>query len=412
MTHEAASPKRAPNSPQGIQPPSPTSSAQRFRSGVSHRRGSARRNPDKPRWDSWGFDGLPSKNGGPAPRRASNSPSRGPSPSRAELKQLTASWSPTRQGFRKADLAKADDGFSRSHRHDLGTSTKSRSSQSAPKQGGKSHASRAKHTPKGSAGTAAPMAADGEDSKAKPSMAQSFLQPILHSQQGHAPDGVASEVGCKQSGQKKGGHATRKVKRSSRSAAQHDTAASAEEDDRQASDLPRVIATDGAQSRGSYNSPVNSPQIRRARPHGNHVAAAHDTCFVIMPASEQSRDQTRPSSSASSAQPWPSQHSGQSVTQQPAAAHGYSLCTGLHTSQLGMASLFDRVPTLHYLRYGLVIHIRSIIAQTYAQQHTQCPGPTRGITISKACQGMACAAVWHSGTAATALSTQDPKILE
>ena len=103
QAHEASTPKRPPNSPQGNKCFLPAKRHQRS-PGQSR---AAATSPARPAWDS-----SPSK----AVRAAGSSP--GTSPTRTQLKKVTASWSPGRKGFVKPELAQnRENGFSNTHKH-------------------------------------------------------------------------------------------------------------------------------------------------------------------------------------------------------------------------------------------------------------------------------------------------------
>ena len=301
MIHEANSPTKPPNSPQGVQAPSPSSSSRRPHSSFASKRCSTQRTSQKPAWDSWGFSKLPSEADG-------TSPDPGAPPTRDALKALTACWSPTRKGFVKPELARSNDGFSHSHRH------KSRSKHANSRQQSLNHASKAKlnsqqqnHDKAQTEGDAAAMTDTGA------LVPHSFLQPILHSQSrnvlpGHKHD---TDTESKQSGvaQSEKVRSKRKTKGGSRKAAQRaQHAAVCQEEQGPEQTLPRVIATDSAQGQGRYISPMQSPH--RGRPQSSGSPAAPDSSFIIMPGSAHGRKQAEPAGPAGSAQHSPSQRSG------------------------------------------------------------------------------------------------------
>lgn len=317
MTHEANTPSKPPNSPQGVQIPSPPSSSQQRRSSSPHRQAVAQKRSQKPAWDSWGFSELPSEAGTAALALGRN-------PDRAALKDLTASWSPTRQGFRKPELARSDDGFSRSHRRKASLQRSPRCQLSAQhvsksklyreEQTHKGRMQKGKQTHKGSTHHA-PRAHPRSSSCS--SAPHSFLQPILHSQYSNVlPDdkhdsGTESKRG--DSGQSEAFKPRRKAK-GSRKAAQHakHAAVTGKEQEDRSPDLalPRVIATN-SQGQGSYISPLQSPN--RGQPRMNRSPAAGDSSFIIFPEAQHGRDPAQASDSDASAQQSLSQRSGQTT---------------------------------------------------------------------------------------------------
>ena len=291
MTHEATTPNRPPNSPQGVQAPSCSSSPKRPQSSSSHRHGSQQ----KPAWDSWGFSKLPLEGSGAAPGS-------GKGPTRSALKGLTASWSPTRIGFVKPEIARCSDGFSRSHRHKA-SSKPAASRHQSPQQCSKLKSGKGQHADRDKACTVSGARAS---SKAL-DMPQSFLQPILHSQHSNVlpEEGHISATQSRQSSSapSKSGKAKKKSKNSSRQAAQraqHAVRDPEEQNNGSEQVLPRVIATNLTQGQGSYVSPLQSPQ--RRRPHSSSNPAACDLSFVIMPGSSHDRNQAGSAASAGSAQ--------------------------------------------------------------------------------------------------------------
>ena len=166
QAHEALTPKRPPNSPQGNKCLS--SAMRRHRSPGQGR--AAATSPARPAWDS-----SPSK----AARAAGSS--LGASPTRAQLKKMTASWSPGRKGFVKPDLAlNRENGFSQAYKH---ADTMTKHSSKLKKKG-----SPRKARPAGVSGhatLAAPnppkTSSSGSIWEGKLAGPSSFLQPILHS---------------------------------------------------------------------------------------------------------------------------------------------------------------------------------------------------------------------------------------
>ncbi|KAL0023216.1 hypothetical protein WJX79_004139 [Trebouxia sp. C0005] len=106
QAHEALTPKHPPNSPQGNMYSSPPSSRRHRSPNSTSRRGrAAAKSPMRPPWDTWGSPGKASRGDQSSPCQ---------SPTRAELKKMTASWSPGRKGFVKPELAQAQENrFSR-----------------------------------------------------------------------------------------------------------------------------------------------------------------------------------------------------------------------------------------------------------------------------------------------------------
>lgn len=171
QAHEALTPKRPPNSPQGNRCPSPAARRQ------PHEGRAAATSPSKPAWDS-----SPSK----AVMAPGHSPE--PSPSRAQLKKMTASWSPGRKGFVKPDLAQSSDNrFSQSNKR---PDTKSKHPSKLRKKRSPSKA-RTPHAPASSKQEAprpAKTSSGGSLWEGKLAGPSSFLQPILHSQSSRVPD--------------------------------------------------------------------------------------------------------------------------------------------------------------------------------------------------------------------------------
>ena len=302
MIHEANSATKPPNSPQGVQAPSPSSSSRRPRSSSASKRCSAQRTLQKPAWDSWGFSKLPSEADGTSPDPEAP-------PTRAALKALTASWSPTRKGFVKPELARSNDGFSHSHRH-KSHSKHVNSHQQSPNHVSKARLKRQQPNQDKAQTECDPAAVN--DSHA--SVPHSFLQPILHSQSRNVLPGQKrdTDTESKQSGvaQSEKVKSKRKTKGGSRKAAQraqHAAVCQEEQGQRPEQTLPRVIATDSAQGQGRYISPMQSPH--RGRPQSGSPAV-HDSSFIIMPGSAHARNQSEPVGPAGSAQHSPSQRSG------------------------------------------------------------------------------------------------------
>lgn len=302
MTHEATSPSRPPNSPQGVQAPHSPSS-QRPRSSSAHRPASPQLSPSKPRWDSWGFSKVPSEAGSAlGPRQ---------NPSRAALKSLAASWSPTRKGFMQPDLAKRNNGFSHANRQ-AASSQHAQSRQGSAKRVGKIKSGKAKQVSRSKMQHAPGTAATDGSKQAAP---QSFLQPILHSNYQNAiPDDrrkkdMDTDSTHNGASQAKGGK-PKKKSRGGRNAAQRAKAAAGNAEnlgETAESTLPTVIVTD-SQGQGSYNSPRQSPHRKL---HNNSSPIAGDSSFIIMPASAHGSIKAPASDSSRSAQTSPSRHAGQ-----------------------------------------------------------------------------------------------------
>ena len=303
MIHEANSPTKPPNSPQGVQAPSPSSSSRRPRSSSAFKRRSVQRSLQKPAWDSWGFSKLPSEADGTCPDP-------GAPPTRDALKALTASWLPTRKGFVKPELARSNDGFSHSHRH------KTRSKHANSQQRFPSRASKAKGKGQLANQDKAQTECDPaavNDTRA--SVPHSFLQPILHSQSRNVlpgqkgdTDTESKQSGVAQSGKVKSKRKTKGGSRKAAQRAQHAAVCQEEQGQRPEQTLPRVIATDSAQGQSRYVSPVQSPH--RRRPQSSGSPAVCDSSFIIMPGSAHGRNQAEPVGPAGSAQHSPAQRSG------------------------------------------------------------------------------------------------------
>ena len=131
----------------------------------------------RPAWDS-----SPSK----AARAAGSSP--GASPTRAQLKKMTASWSPGRQGFVKPELAQnRDNEFSQARKH---ADTRTKHSRKVKKEGLPRKA-RLAGVPDNimlAAPTPAKTSSGGSIWEGKLAGPSSFLQPILHSQPSNMTD--------------------------------------------------------------------------------------------------------------------------------------------------------------------------------------------------------------------------------
>lgn len=274
QAHDALAPKRPPNSPQGNKCPSPASS-RRHKPPTSFDQGRASANsPSRPPWDSWGSPSKPSKTD-------DNSPSQGAawaapsSPGKAALKKMTASWSPGRKGFVKPELAQVEENkFSHSGKGDAAARRK---------QTGK--AGKKKSSPKRASATAEPTQITVESGKpAKTSSGgsiwagtlagpqSSFLQPILHSQQGHPvpKDEQTAQDRQSQPGARPRQRSAKKKKSSGKGgkhAHMHRQRPHADEEEAeldseaQAQSPPRVYTLDQS-PRGSYVSPLRASHRR------------------------------------------------------------------------------------------------------------------------------------------------------
>lgn len=277
-------PKHPPNSPQGNPCPSPPLS-RRHRSPTStSRKGrAAAKSPMRPPWDTWGSPGK-------ASRGEQSSPCH--SPTRAELKNMTASWSPGRKGFVKPELAQTQENrFSRTQGSLAGAkrhTSKPRKKQSSPK---KAPARKEALQRSDKAGKPAKMGSSASiwaGTPAGPPPQPSFLQPILHSQQSvDMPDGTDTQQDreLQSDSQVERSPAKRKKKRqgdSRRARAQSQQSRAGKEESQaeldgrsQSQNSPPKIYTLDQSPRGSYVSPFrNSP--KRGLP------GRHDTSLLIL----------------------------------------------------------------------------------------------------------------------------------
>lgn len=345
MSHEAATPNRPPNSPQGVQAPSSSSSPKRPLSSSSRRHGSQQ----KPAWDSWGFSKLPLEGSG----TASGS---GKRPTRSALKNLTASWSPTRKGFVKPEIARSSAGFSHSHRRKA-TVKHAASGRQSPQQCSKLKPGNRHHADKDKARTACA-------SKGKPDMPQSCMQPILHSQHSNVlpGEGLESPTQSQQfsAAQSKNGRTKKKKKGSRRKAAQHAQQAvgNAEQQSKGLEGtLPRVIATNMTQAQGSYISPLQSHHRRGAQ--NSWSPAECNSSFVIMPGSSHDRNPAGASDSAGSAQYSPSHSSGETECSMLCTVLQSCISTAWHAYR-GMANgkFLQAADSIHDSSHCRVGHVR------------------------------------------------------
>ena len=269
QAHEALTPKHPPNSPQGNMYSSPPSSRRHRSPNSTSRRGrAAAKSPMRPPWDTWGSPGKASRGDQSSPCQ---------SPTRAELKKMTASWSPGRKGFVKPELAQAQENrFSRTQgslAEAKRQTRKPRKKQSSPK---KASAQKEALYQSGEAerpaktGSGASIWAGTPAGPPQPS----FLQPILHSQPSNAmPDGIDTQQDRQMrfDSQPHRSPAKRKKKRqgdSRRAHAQRQESQTGEEgsqaelDERsQSQNSPPKIYTLDQSPRGSYISPLrNSPR--------------------------------------------------------------------------------------------------------------------------------------------------------
>ncbi len=280
QAHEALTPKHPPNSPQGNTCPSPPSS-HRHRSPTStSRQGrAAAKSPMRPPWDTWGSPGK-------ASRGEQSSPCQ--SPTRAELKKMTASWSPGRKGFVKPELAQAQENRFSDTQGSLAEAkrqtSKPRKKQSYPKKAParKEALHRSDETGKpAKTGSGASIWAGTPAGPPQPS----FLQPILHSQQSNdMPDDTDTQQDREMrfDSQLQHSPAKRKKKRqgdSRRARAQRQQSRTGEEESQaeldgrsQSQNSPPKIYTLDQSPRGSYVSPFrNSP---RRGLSGSHDASS------------------------------------------------------------------------------------------------------------------------------------------
>ena len=264
QAHEALTPRRPPNSPQGNKCPSP--GTRRQKSPAQGR--AAATSPARPAWDS-----SPSK----AVRVAPCSP--GASPSRAQLKKLTASWSPGCKGFVKPELAQnRDNGFSQASKRADSKSTKHAKqlrNKGSPKKKGSPSKS---HSPGMPARTTLQTSKPGKTSsggsiwEGKLAGPSSFLQPIFHSQSintlpeqsqspgDHEKDNSSEPV--KKENRPNSSRGKRHAHKHKRQSESDDGTGSSEGS---AQNSPPKVITLGQSPRGSYVSPLKGSS-RRALP--------------------------------------------------------------------------------------------------------------------------------------------------
>ncbi|KAL3137484.1 hypothetical protein ABBQ38_004773 [Trebouxia sp. C0009 RCD-2024] len=249
QAHEALTPKRPPNSPQGNRCPSPAARRQQ------HEGRAAATSPSRPAWDS-----SPSRAAGHSPE---------PSPSRAQLKKMTASWSPGRKGFVKPDLAQSGDNrFSQSNKR-AETKSKHPSKLRKKRSPSKARTPDAPASSRQEAPKPARTSSGGSLWEGKLAGPSSFLQPILHSQSSNTvPDSNEPQDDHTQQSPEST-KKTKKKKPSSggkRHARMHSQQSVPNEDlsdsGSHAQNSPPQVITLGQSPRGSYVSPLKGSSGR------------------------------------------------------------------------------------------------------------------------------------------------------
>ena len=284
QAHEALTPKHPPNSPQGNPCPSPPSSRRHRSPNSTSRQGrAAAKSPTRPPWDTWGSPGK-------ASRGEQSSPCR--SPTRAELKKMTASWSPGRKGFVKPELAHTwenrfshtQDSLAEASKQTSKPRKKQSSLKKAPAQKEALHRSDEAGRP-AKTGSGASIWAG---TPAGPPPQSAFLQPILHSQQSNdMPDGTDTQQDrdMRFDSQLQRSPAKRKKKRQGDSRRAHaqgqqprigEEESQAELDGRsQSQNSPPKIYTLDQSPRGSYVSPFRNSSKRG-------LSGRHDASLLML----------------------------------------------------------------------------------------------------------------------------------
>lgn len=283
QAHEALTPKHPPNNPQGNTCPSPPSSCRhQSRNSTSRQSRAAAKSPVRPPWDTWGSPGK-------ASRGEQSSPCQ--SPTRAELKRMTASWSPGRKGFVKPELVQAQENrFS----HTQGSLAEARRQASKLRKKQSSHKKAPAHKEalyrSGEAGRPAKTGSGASIWAGTPAgpPQPSFLRPILHSQQSNdMPDGTDTQHDRQMQfdSQVQNSPAKRKKKRqgdSRRARAQRQQSRTGEEKSQaeldgrsQSQNSPPKIYTLDQSPRGSYVSPFRSSPRRG-------LSGRHDASLFVL----------------------------------------------------------------------------------------------------------------------------------
>ena len=266
QAHEALTPKRPPNSPQGNKCLSP---AMYTRRSPGQGKATAR-----PAWDS-----SPSK----AARAAGSSP--GASPTRAQLKKMTASWSPGRKGFVKPELAQnRDNEFSQARKH---ADTRTKHTRKMKKEGSPRKARLAGVPANITLAAPNPVktSSGGSIWEGKLAGPSSFLQPILHSQSSNMtdvkqPPGNLEQHDSPKPAMKRNRPGSGRGKRHA-----HKPKGQLESDGTEAhvQNSPPKVFTLGQSPRGSYVSPLKSSSrqalsdrlaLQSVSPHGASSALA------------------------------------------------------------------------------------------------------------------------------------------
>jgi len=295
QAHEALTPKHPPNSPQGNTCPSPPSSRRhRSPTSTSRQRRAAAKSPTRPPWNTWGSPGKASKGEQSSP---------GQSPTRAELKKMTASWSPGRKGFVKPELAQAQENRFSHTQGSLAESkrqtSKPRKKQSSPKKAPARKEALDRSDEAGKPAKTGSGASIWAGTPAGPPPQPSFLQPILHSKQSSdMPDGTDTQQDRELQSDSQVQHspAKRKKKRqgdSRHARAQRQQSQTGEEESQaeldgraQSQNSPPKIYTLDQSPRGSYVSPFrNSP--RRG------LSGRHDAYLLMLQSPQHAPRSTR-----------------------------------------------------------------------------------------------------------------------
>ena len=274
QAHDALTPKRPPNSPQGNK----CLSLRRRRSPGQGR--AAATSPARPAWDS-----SPSH----AVRAAGSSP--GASPTRTQLKKMTASWSPGRKGFVKPELAQnRDNEFSQAHKQ---ANIRTKHSSKLKKKGSPRKARLAEVPAYATLAALKPAqnSSGGGIWEGKLAGPLSFLQPILHSQSSNMSPDVNRSPGdheqydspmpAKKKNMPSSSSRSRRHVHKSREQSESDDGTSGTEGHAQNS--PPKVFTLGQSPRGSYVSPLKGSS-RRARSGRLALQSVSPHCASSAPA--------------------------------------------------------------------------------------------------------------------------------
>ncbi|KAL0033703.1 hypothetical protein WJX77_001675 [Trebouxia sp. C0004] len=282
QAHEALTPRHPPNSPHGNTCPAPVSSRRhRSPTSTSEQGRTAAKSLMRPPWDTWGSPGKASSGEQSSPCQ---------SPTRAELKKMTASWSPGRKGFVKPELAQAQENrFSHTQGSHAGKTqaSKPRKKQKSPKKAPLHKEALHRSDEAGRHAKTGSGASIWAGTPAGPPQ-PSFLQPVLHSQQSNGMhDGTETQQDrqIQFDSQVQHSPAKRKKKRQgdSRCArAQRQQSQTGEEESQaeldgrsQSQNSPPKIYTLDQSPRGSYVSPFRSSPRRG-------LSGRHDPSLLML----------------------------------------------------------------------------------------------------------------------------------